>query len=279
MTIYADVVFAVNACVDYLMLCISARVTGAAIRNWRLALAAVIGGVYAAAALAPGCAVLQQPWMKLLVWGAMLALGFGVCRKTLKLGLVFLAACFAFGGIVFAMVQLLGTGVMLLPGGAFYPVSSGALLALAGATYLFAWLVFSRLAEHSGGQIVPLTLTLDGRSVTVRALRDSGNTLKDPMTNEPVLVADWQTAETLLPARLQRQELADPAALMTKLSAQTPPLHARLIPYRAVGTQAGLLLAVRCQAAVKNGKARPALLAFSPTSVSDAGNFEVLTGG
>ncbi len=279
MTVYADVLFALNACVNYLMLLVSARVAGAHIRRVRLALAGGLGGFYAVAALLPGCGVLQGVWMKALVWAAMLVLAFGATKKTLRLGLLFLAASFAFGGVVFALMQLLDAGVMVLPGGAFYPVSAGALLTLAGVTYLAAWLVFSRLGEHTGGQIATLTLFLGAHTVTVRALRDSGNTLKDPITNEPVLVAGWQTAAQLLPeAKLQQAEFSDPAALLRRLSEQNPALRLRLVPYRAVGTQSGLLLAARCTAG-QAGRKRPVLVAFSPTSVSDAGNYEALTGG
>ena len=279
MKVYADVLFALNACVNYLMLLVSARVAGAHIRRVRLALAGGLGGFYAVAALLPGCGVLQGVWMKALVWAAMLVLAFGATKKTLRLGLLFLAASFAFGGVVFALMQLLGAGVMVLPGGAFYPVSAGALLTLAGVTYLAAWLVFSRLGEHTGGQITTLTLSLGAHTVTVRALHDSGNTLKDPITNEPVLVAGWQTAAQLLPeANLQQAEFSDPAALLRRLAEQNPALRLRLVPYRAVGTQSGLLLAARCTAG-QAGRRRPALVAFSPTSVSDAGNYEALTGG
>lgn len=279
MTVYADILFALNACVNYGMLLISARVCGAQIRHLRLALAGMLGGAYAVAVLVPGCSTLQGTWAKVLIWVVMLVCAFGVSKKTVRLALVFLAASFAFGGLVFALVQVLGAGVMTLPGGAFYPVSAGALLTLAGAVYLVAWLAFSRLGEHSGGQIVPLRLTLGVHTAPVRALRDSGNTLKDPITNEPVLVASYQTARQLLPqAGLRQQELADPAALMERLAAQAPSVQTRLIPYRAVGTRAGLLLAVRCTAE-RSGKCRPALVAFSPTPVSDAGNYEVLIGG
>ena len=70
MTVYADVLFSLNACINYLMLLISARVAGAQIRRIRLAAAAALGGVYAVAALLPGCASLQsgRRRLPLAVW-------------------------------------------------------------------------------------------------------------------------------------------------------------------------------------------------------------------
>jgi hypothetical protein len=48
--VYADEVFLVNAILDYVLLLAAAKLCGTAARRWRLALAAALGGVYAALA-------------------------------------------------------------------------------------------------------------------------------------------------------------------------------------------------------------------------------------
>ena len=210
----------------------------------------------------------------------MLLTAFGASVRTVRLGALFLALAFCLGGAAFLCVQALGGGVLLLPSGAYYPVSTAGLLALAGCGYLVAYTVFSRLAEHGGGEITPLYLRANGHTAALRALRDTGNTLRDPITNERVLVTDLRAAQTLLPeAALSAERLARPDALLTELSALYPQLRFRLIPYRAVGTQAGLLLALRCAVTDRQGKRRDVMAAFSPTPVSDGGNFNALTGG
>ena len=153
------------------------------------------------------------------------------------------------------------------------------LILVAAAAYLTARLVFSRLFQHGGRQIVPLTVRLGAREAPIRALRDTGNTLCDPITGEAALVIDAQTAAQLLPqAELTAETLSAPAQLLPELARQYPALRFRLIPYRAVGTRAGLLLAARCEVVERSGRARRALAAFSPTPVSDGGNFQALTG-
>ena len=56
-------------------------------------------------------------------------------------------------------------------------------------------------------------------------------------------------------------------------------LPLRLLSYRSVGTQAGILLALRCETVAADGRRRSCLAAFSPTPVSDGGNYDALTGG
>ena len=199
MTVYLDELFLLNAALNYLLLLGSARLGGGVIRHGRLALAAAFGGVYAAAALWPPLAFFRALGMKAVALALMLLAAFGPARRTVRLGALFLALAFCLGGVTLLCVQLLGTGLLLLSSGAYYPVSMAGLLTLAGSLYLIAYVVFSHIAEHGGGEIVPVTISLGAHSVQVRALRDTGNTLRDPITNERVLVTDWQTAASLLP--------------------------------------------------------------------------------
>ena len=278
-TVYLDELAALNTALNYLLLAGSARLGGGTLRRWRLLAAAAFGGIYAAAAMAPELAFLRAGGMKAVAAAGMLLIAFGAARRTIRLGALFLALAFCLGGTVFLCTQAFGGGVLLLALGAYYPVSTLGLLLLAGSGYLIAYAVFSRIAEHGGGEITPLRLSLNGRSAELRALRDTGNTLRDPITNERVLVADWQTLARLLPeSAITAQALQSPDALMRTLAERYPALRFRLIPYRAVGTQAGLLLAVRCSAE-QSGKRKQILTAFSPTPVSDGGNFNALTGG
>ena len=78
----------------------------------------------------------------------------------------------------------------------------------------------------------------------------------------------------LLPFDLRAEEFQSPAALALKLK----DYHPRLIPYRAVGTASGLLLALPCT--IEIGKqCKTGLVAFSPSPLSDGGGYEALTGG
>ena len=105
-------------------------------------------------------------------------------------------------------------------------------------------------------------------------------TWRDPMTGERVLVAEAGVLQALLPeAGVTPQALADPAALLLRLKTRDPALPARLLSYRSVGTQAGLLLCLRCEAQDGPGEMKRCLAAFSPTPVSDGGSYHALIGG
>ena len=152
---------------------------------------------------------------------------------------------------------------------------------LAGLTYGLCRLLLDRFALHRGRELVCLELELAGRRLRCTALRDTGNTLTDPLTGEPVLVARWQVAARLLPELgLTRAQFEDPGALLVRLGTARPELRVRLIPFRAVGTAGGLLAALQPERITEDGKPSPArLVAFSPTELSDGGGFEALVQG
>ena len=273
MTVYLDTAFAVNGSVNYLLLLSAAYLAGAPLRRGRFLLAAALGGLYAAASFVPALAFLRTAGMKAVLLAVMALTAFGARRQTVKLALLFAAISAALAGAAMLAAQLLRLDPLLLPNRA------RAILFLAALCCGLCHLILSRVTAHSG-QLIPLTIRLGPHAVPLTALLDTGNTLKDPLTGEPVLVVDAGVAARLLPdAGLNAAALADPAGLFAFLSEQYPSDRFRLIPYRAVGTASGLLLAVRCNVTGKSGRSEPKLVAFSPTPVSQTGEFDALIGG
>ena len=63
--VYLDEVFLLNGIIDYLLLLCAARLAGEPLRRPRMALAAALGGLYAAAVFLPEWAFLGHPACKL----------------------------------------------------------------------------------------------------------------------------------------------------------------------------------------------------------------------
>ena len=164
---------------------------------------------------------------------------------------------------------------MILGGRAYYAVSMPAMILLAGACYLVAAMVLKGCGAHTGGDIVPMILEAEGNRLTVQALRDTGNTLCDPITGQNVLIVDGTLLPRLFPAA-KEMNLTDPTKTMEQLSVLYPNNRFRLISFRAVGVQCGLLMAVRCRVVIGE-KRKQILAAFSPAPLGDT--FNALWGG
>ena len=128
-------------------------------------------------------------------------------------------------------------------------------------------------------ELVPAVLTLDGRRVALTALVDTGNTLTDPATGRPVMVAEGEKLSPLLPEPLGPEALRDPVGSLERLSRAGEGQRFRLLPYQAVGVECGMLLALRLDGArVGTEDYGKLLLALSPTRLTDGGGYHALIG-
>ena len=281
--IYIDTLFLLNALVDYLLLLAAARLVGEPLRRWRFALGAGLGGVYAVAIFMPGLSFLAHPLCRLASVALMMVVSYGGSRRLLRQGLLFVVLTCAFGGGVVAIGLLGGTGLSLGNGVFYSALDLKVVLLSAAVCYGVLTLVFRRLARHSAanGELVPVRLRLGERMVDLTALVDTGNTLTDPVSGRPVVVAEGERTAPLFPRehRPGPGDLTDPAAALTRLGTGAWRGRFRLLPYRSVGVDRGLLLAVRLDGLELDGQGRgPVLVALSPTPVSDGGGYQALVG-
>lgn len=265
MEIYVDGYIVLNFLMDYLLLWAAAAWTGVERRGWRLILGAAVGGAYGGLSLAPGFQFLGNAMWQAVFFLLMAFSAFGWGRQLFRQCILMMMLSMALGGSAYLLRQNGRLGFFAL-------ACVGTLLAIG-----------CRMAARGGftpaGDLVKVDIRLGARETTVIALRDTGNSLRDPITGQPVLVAQWETAQRILPIPLSQEELERPAETMVALQGRAPNLRFRLIPYKAVGTGSGMLLAVRCDKVEAGGHFLGNLVAFSPNTFSENGTYQALTGG
>lgn len=255
MRVYLDLVMLLNFLVDFLLLMGTNRLAGYPAAYGKAAAASVLGAAYSGACMLPGMSFLGNIIWRLVFLCLMAGIAFGWNRSALQRGAVFILLSMALGGIA------LGFGK-----GSFWILVASA---------LGLWLLCRVSFRGSVGQreYIPVELTWCGRKITLIALRDTGNTLRDPLTGEQVLVAGADVATELL--GLSEHQLRHPVE--TLASGVFPGM--RLIPYTAVGQPAGMLPAVRFEhAKIGNTYGNP-LVAFAPEVIAKGAVYRMLTGG
>ena len=278
--VYLDEVFLLNFVVDYLLLLAAGRLSGEVLRRRRLALGAALGAAYAGAVFLPGLGFLIHPLCKVGAGVLSVLVGYGGSPRLLRVTLVFFAVSAAFGGGIFAL-QLLGSRSLVLSNGVISsPLDLKLVLLSAAGCYVLITLLFQRAARHSPRrELAPAVVELGERRVALTALVDTGNTLTDPVSGRPVLVAEGTKLDGLFPPGTAptKAELRDPATALERLGRAG--LRCRLLPYQAVGVECALLLALRVDRVKVDGEDYgPLLVALSPTSLTDGGGYCALIG-
>lgn len=239
--------------VQFLLLLGTNRLMGFPASPWRCAAGALLGGAWSGASLIPRLFFLGEWYWHLVSLGLMAMVAFGLDAESWK------------RWALFSLLSL-GTEVMavFLGKGDRFSMVLGLLL---------AW-GLSCLPWGEGRQTrIPVTLTHGGTTLSLTALRDTGNTLRDPVSGDPVLVISPEAAAKL--TGLTRQQLRSPLETLT----QRPIPGLRLIPYRAVGKENGLLLGARIQDVRSRGRVLRTVVAFAPEGLGTEDSYQALTGG
>ena len=272
-TVYLDILFLTNWIIDYLLLLVTAGFAGRPFRRRRLALAAALGALLAIPAffwpLEGGTALLAKG----LLCAGLCALAFETLdpRQLLRLGLILLAVTLAFGGAALALAAMTaGRELIHIQGGAAYiDLPLGTLLLSTGAAYCLLSLVFSCAGARRKGSFVQISVSLGGREARLKALRDTGNLLRDPVTTKRVIVAEkkrlWPLFSPEERRALEGLDAGNAAQVFQKLG-QEGGRRFLLAPYQAVGQPGALLLTLRPDRVTLDGQpSQDYLIGLSPS--------------
>lgn len=237
---------ALNFGVNILLLLCAERLAGEECSPLRLLIGALLGAVYSGVCLTPWGRALRD-WYPLAL-AAVGAAAFGLDDGGRR-------GC---GCFVLLALALTATAMLMGTRGPAAAVLSGGLVLALGSGS------FARSAS-----LIPVRIRWGNREVALRALRDTGNLLRDPVTGEGVLVIGPEPAGIL--TGLTAGDLLDPLGTMGKI----PGL--RLIPYHCVG-RSGLLLAMRFPQVTVGRRTGPGIVAFAPEGL-EGETYQALAGG
>lgn len=248
MRMYLIPVMGMCFAVDGLLLLGTDRLMGKSANGGSILLAAGLGATYGGACLLPEMAFLGGLVWRMAALAAMGTVAFGNLRRT----------------AAFAVLNMAAGGLSLALG------SEKTALLSAVIVCLLCRITLRR--DRGEGGYLPVVLEWNGRKEHITALRDTGNTLRDPISGEQVLVVSAYVADRLF--GLSPQQLATP--LETMIKHHLPGM--RLIPYRSVGGQ-GMLLGVSMNNVRIGQKTGRAVVAFAPSGLDGNNSFQALTGG
>lgn len=255
MLVYLDAVIVLNFVVDVLLILGTNRLTGYPPGIRAAIVGAFFGSGYAGLCMMPGFHFLGSTLWRLIFLVLIALMAFGWNRSAVNRGAVFVLLSMALGGVASGVEAVDFAGVCVC----------AALI----------WLLCRIGFRNQTGQreYVPVELRWQERKVKLLALRDTGNTLRDPLTGEPVLVCGVDVGEELL--KLPRSCFSDPAGTIS--AGIIPGL--RLVSYRAIGQPGGMMLALRLKRAKIGDQVLDPLVAFAPQEIAKGEVYRMLTGG
>ena len=193
--IYADILFAVNFIMDYLSLYMSAKVLNFKIRGLMFCIASAIGGIYSLLGL---CFYVPEPYAAICVSLVMCFVAFGKRRVSayIKSVILFYITGMLFGGIMTFLYNIIYRykNTLLFDGG----LKGWMFFALAGVVFLILSFVSRVFSNSLYRKNIHTEIQFGTVKKTVCLLCDTGNLLRDPFSNLPVIVLRAECLDSIL---------------------------------------------------------------------------------
>ena len=252
MTIYIDIVLLENLCMNYIILFGTGYIIKLKIKHIRIFASSIIGAIYAILAYAEIFPLYANAFVKIILSICMVYIAFNPknIKGIIKELVVFYLVSFALGGCAFALLYIVRPQDIFIKDGVYigtYPIKIALLGGIVGfaITYIAFKVVKSRMSKSE--LIYDMKIKINEKEILTKVMLDTGNMLKDPISNNPVALIEKKVLNNILPKELlentknmlggdfkERDNIEN--EYITRL---------RIIPFTSVGKQNGMMLGIK----------------------------------
>ena len=252
MTVYVDVVLLENLCMNYIILFGTGYIIKLKIKHWRILVSSLIGAVYAILAYMGIFPLYANIVVKIILSICMVYIAFNPknIKAIIKELVVFYLVSFALGGCAFALLYIVRPQDIFMKDGVYigtYPIKIALLGGIVGfiITYVAFKVVKTRMNKNE--LIYEIVLKINEKELTTKVMLDTGNMLKDPISNNPVVLIEKKILYDILPKELlenTKNMLGGDFKNNEDLENEYR-TRLRIIPFTSVGKQNGMMLGIK----------------------------------
>ena len=253
MTIYIDIVLIENLIMNYIILLATGIIAKEKIKHIKLILASLLGAIYTLIAYVNILEIYTNFALKILLSILIVYIAYNPqnVNKMWKMLLLFYLTSFAFGGAAFALIYIVKPKDILMKNGLFlgtYPLKTIILgTAIAFGIIITAFsMVKSKITKKD--IIYDIEIKMNNKLIKTKALVDTGNMLKEPISNMPVVVIE----RVLLYNCVPKEILNNLESIMGGDFAKVPDRiqkeyisKLKLIPFASLGKSNGMLIGIK----------------------------------
>lgn len=285
--VYVDVLVLENFFMNYLLLYIVNRFCRCNAKIWRIILAATIGALYVVIIFFPELHVFYSLIAKIIVSVIMIIVAFlPYClRDFLKEFILFYIEAFIIGGCILGIFYLKNYNMGFDNGVFFMEVTPeyiicGSFISLIMVKFGFDY--FDDFFSKEKNKVF-LHIVMNKKECDIKALVDTGNSLKDPLTCTPVIIVYYKSIINILPEEIKRLITIEECYenLTREILNSSLKQRIRIIPYRALGVNNGILLGIKVDFIIsrfrfKKSYIEKPVIALSNQPISNEDDYQAL---
>ncbi len=242
-TVYVDLLFLINFSMDFLCFYITSRILSEKLSTARTLMAAAVGGIYADLALFISMGSIASLIIDLSVCALICCIANykkGRVRALPLYTLVYLAVSMALGGFMTAIFNMLNKVDIPIEGETSEGISVWLFAVLAGVSALMT-LIGGRFFKRRSGEIISeVVVVYSGKTKKLRAMTDTGNLLREPISGKPCLLVDIRALSGVVPERVIQTARGEKGRGLDGLSVNDAK-NIRLIPIKTANAESTLI--------------------------------------
>lgn len=253
MTIYIDIVFFENLIMNSIILIATGMILKQKLSWIRILLASSLGAIYSILSYISTFKIYSNLILKIILSILIIYIAYNpqTIKKLWKSILIFYLTSFVFGGAAFALIYIVKPQEILMKNGLFlgtYPLKTVILAAVIAFIVLITAFTIVKNRINKKDMFCDIEVELNSRKIDVKAMIDTGNLLKEPITNTPVIVME----HTLLYECIPREILDNLENILGGDFEKIPEgikkeyiSRLKLIPFSSLGKQNGMLVGIK----------------------------------
>lgn len=251
MYVYVEYLLIENIIINFIILYVTEKITRTKTSKLRLFIASLVGSLYTLMVFFPNLQFMGRFLIKFSVSILILIIAFNPERfkEFLKQLSTFYLISFAFAGTTIGIFYILNNKLTISNFSfkdhnelmKFLILGIGLAVILIRSILKNSWI---RLNQKNC--LTDVTINLNNKKAHLRALIDTGNSLKEPISQKPVIIAEYNALKAILPELVKKVysenkelDLNYVANIMEKLGDQ---IKLRLIPFKSLGNENGILI-------------------------------------
>ncbi len=253
MTIYIDVVLIENLIMNYIILLATGMILKVKIKNIRLIFASLLGAIYSIVSYSGFLEIYSTFALKIILSIIIVYVAYNpqTVKKMWKELLFFYLTSFVFGGVAFALIYIIKPQEIFMKNGLFlgtYPLKTVILGAVVGFVLTISAFNLIKKKISKKDLICRVEIVLNKIKIETKALIDTGNMLKEPITNTPVMVIEHTLLYNIIPKEILNhlEEIigGDFKNIPEKIKNEYIS-KLKLIPFSSLGKQNGMLIGIK----------------------------------
>ena len=253
MTIYIDVVFLENLVMNSIILVASGIILKKKMKWIRIILASSLGAIYTIIGYISVLEIYSNLILKVILSILIIYIAFNpqTVKQLWKDVLIFYLTSFVFGGVAFALIYVVKPQDILMKNGLFlgtYPLKTVLLAAIVAFIIIIAAFAIVKTKFSKKDMFCDVEVELNNKIIKTRAMIDTGNLLKEPITNTPVIVLEHTLLYECVPKEILDNLESILGGELVKIPEKVRNEYIsklKLIPFASLGKQNGMLVGIK----------------------------------